>query len=116
MERVVKVQATGFLLLITVLLAGTMAGSSQQGEPPNKGEPINISMVALLSSPERYDGKLVRTIGFLHLEFEGNALYLHEEDYLHRITKNALELSLSKEQEERYKRLSTKYVVIDGLG
>ncbi|HKW18442.1 MAG TPA: hypothetical protein VJO35_13125 [Terriglobales bacterium] len=115
MERIIKVQAvTGFFLVVTVLLAGTMARSSQQRESSDKVEPINVSMVALLSSPERYDGKLVRTIGFLRLEFEGNALYLHEEDYLHRITKNALELSLSKEQEERYKMLSTKYVLIEG--
>ena len=31
--------------------------------------------------PEKFDAKLIRVIGFLRLEFEGNVLYLHREDY-----------------------------------
>jgi hypothetical protein len=33
-------------------------------------------MVQLLENPERYDGRLVRVVGFLVLEFENNALDL----------------------------------------
>jgi hypothetical protein len=37
-----------------------------------------------------FDGKLVRVIGFLRLEFEGNVLYLHREDYIHSILGNGV--------------------------
>jgi len=71
-------------------------------------------MVALVAVPERYDGKFVRTHGFLSIEFEGDALYLHEEDYRHGLTKNSLALRLSKSQRQQFKSLSLKYVVIEG--
>jgi hypothetical protein len=32
------------------------------------------TVIQLLARPELYDGKRIQTIGFLHLEFEGNEL------------------------------------------
>jgi hypothetical protein len=49
-----------------------------------------VSLVQLIATPEKYDGKTVLVIGFLRLEFEGNALYLHAEDYQHSITQNSV--------------------------
>jgi hypothetical protein len=72
-------------------------------------------MIALLASPQLYNGKFIRTTGVLCIEFEGNALYLHEEDYRFSMTKNAVKLDLSKEQEERFKPLSLKHVLIEGM-
>jgi hypothetical protein len=43
--------------------------------------PQDVGMVQLLGAPEKYDGKLIRVIGFLSLEFEGVGLYLHREDF-----------------------------------
>jgi hypothetical protein len=37
-------------------------------------------MIQLIANPQAWDGKHVRVIGFLRLEFEGDALYLHRED------------------------------------
>ena len=77
-------------------------------------QPIDVGMVALLASPQKYSGKIVRTVGFMCLEIEGNALYLHEEDYRYRDTENALELKLSKAQQEQFKSLSLRHVLIEG--
>lgn len=71
-------------------------------------------MVALIAAPESYEGKFVRTHGFLCIEFEGDALYLHEEDYRHGFTKNSFALRLSKLQREQFKGLSLKYALIEG--
>jgi len=71
-------------------------------------------MVALLASPQKYIGKRIRMQGFLHLEFEGNALYLHEEDYRYALTGNACYLGLSKVQERKFAALNHKYVLIEG--
>jgi len=35
----------------------------------------------LRSDTEKFDGKPICFIGFLEIEFEGNAIYLHREDF-----------------------------------
>lgn len=57
-------------------------------------EPEEVSLVALLAAPERHRGKRVLVTGFVDLEFEGNAVYLHEDDFRHYLTKNGLWLAL----------------------
>jgi hypothetical protein len=52
----------------------------------------NVSLLQLISTPERFDGKPVRVIGYVRVEFEGNAIYLHQEDYEHFIPTNGLRL------------------------
>lgn len=50
----------------------------------------DVSLIQLIAQPEKFEGKRVRFIGFLRIEFEGNAIYLHREDFDHGIEKNAL--------------------------
>src|SRR6188472_601053 len=57
--------------------------------PPSTGL-IRTSIVSLLATPERYAGKTVRVHGFVRLEFEGDAIYLHKEDFDQRLTSNAI--------------------------
>ena len=72
-------------------------------------------MVALVANPERYEGKLIRTVGFMCIEFEGDAIYVHEEDYRHALTKNSMALRLSELHRKQFKELSLRYVVIEGI-
>jgi hypothetical protein len=37
-----------------------------------------VSLIQLIATPERYHGKFVEVIGYMNLEFEGNAIYLHK--------------------------------------
>jgi hypothetical protein len=53
-------------------------------------------MMALLGSPADYDGKLVVTYGYVHFEFEGDSVYLHKEDFDHRLITNSLWISLEE--------------------
>jgi len=71
-------------------------------------------MVSLLGSQGKYNGKRIRTEGFLLLEFEGNALYLHEEDYRYALHGNAYYLDLTKAQEQQFRSLNLKYVLLEG--
>jgi hypothetical protein len=71
-------------------------------------------MVQLIANPEKYDGKSVRIIAFLNLEFEGNALYLHREDYEKSLPTNAIWISLTDQQENSSKTLSGGYVLVEG--
>jgi hypothetical protein len=43
-------------------------------------EPLSVSIIQLIATPERYEGKRVSVEGIAHFEFEESALYLHRED------------------------------------
>ena len=71
-------------------------------------------MVALLATPQKFDGKLIRVIGVLGIQPESNALYLHEEDYDYGLTKNSFSLRLTEEQEKKFRVLNKKHVIVEG--
>ena len=64
--------------------------SRAPSEGAGSSDPVAVSLLELIATPERFKGRWVRLMGFAVLEFEGNAVYLHEEDYLHSLTRNAL--------------------------
>lgn len=71
----------------------------------------SVSMVALIANPEKYEGRQVQIIGFLNLEFEGNAIYLHEQDLEHAICKNGIWVSI----DDKHAGLSGRYVLLEGV-
>lgn len=77
-------------------------------------EPINVSLVQLLATPDKFHGKFVRVIGYLHLEFEGNGLYLHREDYQSAIPKNGIWFEGTGETMKKPKDFSDRYVLVEG--
>lgn len=69
----------------------------------------DVSLIQLISTPAAYDAKTVRVIGFCHLEFEGNGLYLHREDFERAIYKNAIWIDAPRDKAA----LSDQYVLIE---
>jgi hypothetical protein len=65
-------------------------------EPPSEPtritlhERMDVSLVQLIANPAAWHDRYVRVIGFLNLEFEGDALYLHEDDWKHVVSRNAI--------------------------
>ena len=78
-----------------------------------------LSIIDLIAHPELYDGKKVNIIGYMHLEFEGNILYLSKEDCTREISKNGiwLELNFSKyySNSKRNPGKNDSYVLIEGI-
>ena len=72
---------------LAIVLASLLPVESQALAPPDFEY---VSIVQLIATPERFEGKVIRVLGYVHLEFEGNSIYLHQEDYVHLITTNAL--------------------------
>lgn len=119
MRQAVPFRSSRWLVSLVALFLLALTGNAvpfpqQTGESSDVPEPVDVGMVALIAAPERYEGKFIRTHGFLCIEFEGDALYLHKEDYRYALTKNSLALRLSKSQREKFKSLSLKYVLIEG--
>ncbi len=77
-------------------------------------EPLSGSLVSLIATPERYDGKLVLVRGFMVIEYEGLGVYLHREDWNRVIPKNGIWLNLTLDQQKRWKKISNSYAVIEG--
>jgi hypothetical protein len=73
-----------------------------------------VSILQLIATPEKYDGRSVRVTAFLHLEFEGNALYLHREDFENAILANSVAIHLTDVQIRAFKNLQNGYVIVEG--
>jgi hypothetical protein len=103
-------------LLVLVGAIAVMACTAEEPSPPvHAAEPRDVSLVQLIANPTEYHGKLVRVIGFCRLEFEGNALYLHREDFERGIAKNAVWLSVGWPVPEPRRQLSDEYVLVEGI-
>jgi hypothetical protein len=55
----------------------------------------DASFIQLIARPETFNGKRIQVVGFVNLEFEGNALYLSEELQRHGNTRDAVWLDIS---------------------
>ncbi|MGE3840546.1 MAG: hypothetical protein AB7I50_03080 [Vicinamibacterales bacterium] len=73
-----------------------------------------MSVHELVANPLRFDGKVVRTIGFLSLEAENVALYPSEDAYDH-MTPDAIWVELSPRELEAHSALARRYVVIKAI-
>jgi hypothetical protein len=112
MQKLPMLAVNILLVLFAANADAQSSGYSKNGADQNAQQ---VSIVQLIANPQAYDGKKVRLVGFLQLEFEGNGLYLHKEDYEHEITENALWVDappdLRKEQRDA---VNTQYVICEG--
>jgi hypothetical protein len=101
-------------LSIGLMLLTAYAGAAMGA--PKHPKPINVGMIALLASPQRYNGKVIQTIGFLHISPhpEDDSLWLHEEDGQFSLYKNSFALVLSHDQRKQFMPLNHTYVAIEG--
>jgi len=76
----------------------------------------NVSLVKLIATPEKYDGKTIQVVGFLNLEFEGTAIYFHKEDYENGLNSNGFWVDFSKviKSEKNLNDYNKSYVIIIG--
>jgi hypothetical protein len=79
------------------LLITPMAGFLALGSACAPSQPSDLSMIAVISNPERFDGQRVRLHGYVHFEFEGDGVYLSREDMQHHLYKNGLWISLAEQ-------------------
>lgn len=71
-------------------------------------------MVKLIANPKDFDGKKVRLIGYVRLEFEGDSIYLHRDDARQRNSKNGLWLDVDMPQKRRTS-INNRYALVEGI-
>jgi len=97
------------IALVCLILASYFA------VPATAAEPEKVTLVQLIADPQKFDGKLIRVIGFLRLEFEGDVLYLHREDYEHAILGDGIWVDAGPEITKQKETLNMHYVLLEGV-
>ena len=103
--------------LLFALLASALLTSSSVAATAQQPEPLDVSVVSLLATPERYDGQRIRTEGFLTVQFENTALWLDRDAWDHGLYRNAIWVDGVYPMKPRARedgRLSRRYVDITG--
>lgn len=80
-----------------------------------RNEPHDVSIIRLIAAPQDYAQKVVRVVGYLNIGFEGDAIYLHEEDFERALTTNALWVEAKPEMIKQLKKLTGQYFIIEGV-
>ena len=104
-----------FILLNAVAFGQTVDATEKK--PHQRPDiPPNVALAELIINPGKYDGKKIQVSGYLHLEFEGDAIYLHKEDYDKHIDKNGFWVSFAPRLTRKIKpaHYSDNYVTIIG--
>ncbi|MGA2833794.1 MAG: hypothetical protein ABSE55_12060 [Terracidiphilus sp.] len=104
-----------FLFLAILAASGRIAYSQTAGYYPKGGPDYadeSVSLIQLIANPERYDKKIVRFIAYLHLEFEGDAVYLHRDDFEHAISNDAIWINLPRDiKADEKTAVNDRYVI-----
>ena len=106
-----KTGCHGTVLTIVLVLTSYFMGCSF---PESKSK--SASLISLISNAQQFDGKFIKTMGFLVVEFEGTAIYLTEIDAFNKINLNAVRLSLPPSRSDSSWRdeFSNQYVIVEG--
>jgi hypothetical protein len=109
-------------VLIVISMFGILSSKSTaqlKGYFPNAGPDDtaqDVSILQLIAQPEKFDGKRVRFIGFLRIEFEGDAIYLHREDFDHGILRNAVWVNIPADMtRQQQNEVNMRYVICVGV-
>jgi hypothetical protein len=75
-----------------------------------------ISLINLIANPQKYEGQKVTIMGYLHLEFEGNGLYINKADFENSISKNAIWIEIGPKHPENSSlaKFIDHYVLLEG--
>jgi hypothetical protein len=109
----VGLKAVGLVvsLLVALGVGGAVSGAHRRSKP------VVIGMIPLLAAPQKYDGKVIRTWGFLNIGriAEDDSLWLHKEDILASLLKDSFALELTQKQRRQFKSLNHTYVEVQGV-
>jgi hypothetical protein len=108
-------------IAIASLLACAGGGSNQFGTPADKAsnQVEAVSLVQLIATPLRFEGKRVWVSGVIRVEFEENRPYMTREHYQKRLWDYGVGLSFDEDALRATTRdletLNGRYVLVEGI-
>ena len=103
------------LAAILLLVSGRVSIAQAATDSNDATHAAPVSIVTLLAQSASHKTQRVQVSGFMVLDFEGERLYLHEEDYQIGLSMNSLYLALSPAQKEQYKAMDKHYVTLEAF-
>jgi hypothetical protein len=98
--------------LLIPLAVSQIAGAAPSPAPV---KPTEVSLIAVIANPERFDGRTLRLTGLLNLTGETNALYINKADLHAGLRRNAAYLDITLLPFGPSRRLSGHYVDATGV-
>ncbi len=100
-------------LISSALAIAILAGLICYAQPPRDEQVVDVSLIRLIASPEQFQGKRVRVIGYCRMEHEGNAIYIHSDFAKYGVTRNALWLEPSAEMKTNEGKIDQCYILVE---
>ena len=105
-------------ILTSILFWLLLSGFNEYGKPNQ--DAIDLSLINLIATPEKYHNKPVRVIGVANLEFESHKLYINKEDRTYSVFKSAvclagIDLEAIGKSEKEILALNGKHVLVEGV-
>lgn len=100
--------------MLTILFIFSSALWTDAGQSKENEQIEYVSILQLVVTPERFDGKLVWVIGYLSLNKERNELYIGPADEANGILENGVSVMRTRQLDEKRDELNLKYVKIVG--
>jgi hypothetical protein len=86
-----------------------------RANPSPEQKLTEVSVIQLIATPEKFDGRRVAVFGFLALKQEDPVLWLHKEDADNYIIPNALWIFPSDKMRLDASAIDGKYVTVTGI-
>jgi uncharacterized membrane protein YcgQ (UPF0703/DUF1980 family) len=99
-----------FFFIVVAILAVLNAGVAQLATQDR----FHVSILQLIATPEKFNGKRVIVTGFLYLGEESDELFVHREDEKNVILDNGIAILETAEMRKKKAELNLKYVRIEG--
>ena len=88
-------------------------------ESKKRNSTEDVSIIALIANPDKYDQKSISTVGAVNLGFESNIICVHSEDIKKSLLKNCLSVNFDYDKinfpKDKWDRLNHNYVGIQGV-
>ena len=111
-ESIMNMKRLRFLCLIIIFPFMVGFGEANQ-------DPIGVSLINLIATPDKYHGKIIRVIGVTRIEFEGDSIYLSKEHLENRAIKNAIWINPNYKAigktEKELAEFNGQYVLVEGV-
>jgi len=84
--------------------------------PPKEAQfPDQVSLIRLIANPRDYADRYIRVFGYLHLEFERDALFIRKEDCAQWLEPNSIQIGISRNEiRKKMLSLNDSYVMLEG--
>jgi hypothetical protein len=103
---------TGCKVLTVGVFSVALLSSSSQGAS-DRGP--TTSLIRLIATPEKYQGKLIRTEGFVSLDHEFTAVFISESDYRRGLSANGISLTMTEAEKAKFRAADKQYCWVVGI-